>query len=130
MIVYKVTNLINEKIYIGYTTKTLEIRSKCHKYKSKHRKTYFYNAIRKYGWENFKWEVIDTADTKEEIQQKEIYYIKYFKARDKKIGYNLTNGGDGGAVAWTEERKKRPNKSKNKGKKKWNGWKRLSTNWT
>lgn len=53
MIVYKATNNINNKVYIGITTKTLEHRKSIHKKDSKTKDTYFYKAIRKYGFENF-----------------------------------------------------------------------------
>ena len=78
MIIYKATNLINDKIYIGLTTKSLEHRISVHKKDSKRLNTYFYQAIRKYGFENFKWEVVDTAITMEELEEKERYYIKLF----------------------------------------------------
>ena len=71
MLIYKATNLINGKIYIGMTTKTLEHRVKVHKRDSQRLNTYFYQAIRKQGFDNFKWEVIDTAETMEELEEKE-----------------------------------------------------------
>lgn len=94
MIVYKVTNKINGKVYIGITTKTLEHRKKIHIRDSKRMDTYFYRAIRKYGEENFEWEVIDTAETKEELSELEKYYIKLYDSFDNKDkGYNTTSGG-------------------------------------
>lgn len=49
MLIYKATNKINGKIYIGQTHKSLEERKMCHKHDSKNIDTYFYRAIRKYG---------------------------------------------------------------------------------
>ena len=45
--------------------------------------------------DNFTLEVIDFAENAEELKEKEKYYIKFFNSRDRKIGYNLTDGGDG-----------------------------------
>lgn len=84
MIVYKATNITNKKVYIGITTKTLEHRMKIHKRDSKKLGTYFYNAIRKYGFDNFKWEVIDTASSIDELHKKEIYYISKYNSFDNK----------------------------------------------
>ena len=76
MIIYKATNKINGKVYIGQTEKTLEHRKEVHHRDSERMDTYFYRAIRKYGWENFEWEVIDdSATTREELNALEQYYI-------------------------------------------------------
>ena len=94
MIVYLATNMINNKKYVGITTKTLEHRIKIHKRDSKVLDTYFYRAIRKYGFDSFKWEVIDTAQSKQELDEKERYYIKLYDTfDDKEKGYNSTSGG-------------------------------------
>lgn len=96
MLIYKATNLINNKVYIGQTHKTLEERIKRHKNDYQRRDSYFYRAIRKYGWENFKWEVIDdSAITDEELNKLEKYYIKMYNSFDNKDkGYNSTSGAD------------------------------------
>ena len=73
MIIYKATNKINGKVYIGQSHKSLEERMRRHKNDSTRQDSYFYRAIRKYGWENFSWEVIDIAETDEELDQKEVY---------------------------------------------------------
>lgn len=106
MIIYKATNLINDKIYIGLTTKSLEHRISVHKKDSKRLNTYFYQAIRKYGFENFKWEVVDTAITMEELEEKERYYIKLYGSFDnKEIGYNTQSGGNNLYEITKEQRK-------------------------
>jgi group I intron endonuclease len=97
MIVYKYTNLINEKVYIGITTKTIKERHRQH-LKSLNDGAYFHNAIKKYGIENFHLEVIDKADSKEELRQLERRYIKdhnSFAYSHNSKGYNCTIGGDG-----------------------------------
>jgi group I intron endonuclease len=100
MIVYIVTNKITKKKYIGYTTKSLEIRisqhlSKAYNEKEKHYNYLFQRSIRKHGIKNFVWEVIYIASTKKECCDKEIFYIKKYNTLAPN-GYNLTKGGDGG----------------------------------
>lgn len=100
MIIYKVTNLINQKIYIGLTTKSLQERWQQHinSAKTKQDNFYFHKALRKYGVENFQIEEIDTANSIEELKQKEIYYISLYHSciYDSNYcnGYNMTFGGD------------------------------------
>ena len=105
MIVYKAINKLNNKVYIGITTKTLEHRKSIHKKDSKIKDTYFYRAIRKYGFDNFEWEEIDTATTIKELHEKEVFYIKQYDSFDnKEKGYNTTSGG-GSLYKITEEEK-------------------------
>ena len=54
---------------------------------------YLNNAFKKYGFENFKFEIIDTAEIIEELNNKEINYIYEYNSTDKNIGYNLEYGG-------------------------------------
>lgn len=93
MIIYKVTNLLNNKIYIGKTKYSLEFRKK--KHQNCKQETYFHRAIRKYRVNNFKWEIIDRAKTEKELSNKEKNYIKLYKSNKSKFGYNLTDGGEG-----------------------------------
>ena len=79
IVIYKITNLINHKIYIGQTIE-YEERIRHHKQtafreNSKEKDRPLYRAIRKYGLDNFKFEIIDKADSIEELNEKEIYYI-------------------------------------------------------
>lgn len=98
MYIYKITNKINNKIYIGQVyNKTIYDRFKRHiKSACQNSKSYIDRAINKYGSENFICELIDTANNLEELDKKEIYWIKYYNSTDTNIGYNLTLGGDGG----------------------------------
>ena len=91
MIIYKIQNKINKKIYIGQTVGTLQHRISQHKSNSK-KKSVINMAIRKYGWDNFVAEVIDSAKSIEELNQKEIYWIEYYKSISPN-GYNLELGG-------------------------------------
>lgn len=116
LIAYKATNKINGKVYIGITTKTLEHRKKTHIRDSKRMDTYFYRAIRKYGEENFIWEVIDTAETKEELSELEKYYINLYDSFDNKNkGYNTTSGGYDSWDLTEEEKQKRSERAKGEG---------------
>lgn len=96
MIIYKAENLINGKLYIGQTTSSLNKRASEHFKKSlnKNSKSVFHTAIRKYGKENFKFSIIRFCFSKEELNEKEKYYIKKYNTISPN-GYNLTPGGDG-----------------------------------
>ena len=88
--IYKITNKVNGKSYIGQTRYTIEFRWRQHLHKKDN--TYFHNAIRKYGADNFIVEKLEECNI-EDLNEKEIYYIaKYNTFKD---GYNLTIGGDG-----------------------------------
>lgn len=93
-IIYKVTNLINNKIYIGKTITTLDNRRKNHLYCAKSQKTYFYNSLIKYGFNNFKWEVIFDSFYIEYLNEAEKYFISYYNSKLPNE-YNMTDGGDG-----------------------------------
>lgn len=95
--IYKITNTINNKMYIGYTNKGIENRLHKHYTNAIYGiDTHFYRAIRKYGIDKFKYICIDNADNISDIKNKEIYWIKYFDTY--KNGYNMTIGGDGGNI--------------------------------
>lgn len=95
MIIYLVTNLINQMKYVGQTTRTLKQRKSSHLSSSKKGSTYYlHRAIRKYGAENFKWEVIYNASSEEELNEKETFFIKEYNTNSQD-GYNLTEGGRG-----------------------------------
>lgn len=88
MIIYKITNLLNGKTYVGQTKRTLEERMSEHKRKGILPVDY---AIKKYGIENFSTEVIDCAKTQEELDEKEIKWVAFYNCV-KPNGYNLTKG--------------------------------------
>lgn len=90
-IIYKATNKINNKSYIGQSKFNLSGRIRSHKWRAKEKiNTHFYNAIRKYGFENFEWVVIDEPPN-EKLDKKEIFYINKYDTF--KNGYNMTKGG-------------------------------------
>lgn len=93
-IIYKLTNTINKKVYIGYTTHPFNVRLTQHIYEARHNSHYpIHQAIRKYGINNFITEIIDTASNLQELKEKEIYWINQYQSYSK--GYNATIGGDG-----------------------------------
>lgn len=94
--VYKITNKINNKIYIGITNQGSGARYRHHWYESRiGEPAPIHRAMAKYGEENFTLEIIDFADTYEELKEKEKYYIKLYDSMNREVGYNLTEGGDG-----------------------------------
>jgi group I intron endonuclease len=95
--VYLVINQISEKVYVGLTGMTIKERFYYHEYGAFHGSDqYFHNAIRKLGGLRlFSIHVLNVVETLEEAEYREKFWIKYFKANDRKFGYNLTSGGIG-----------------------------------
>ena len=97
MLIYKITNNINNKCYIGQTIKTPEERWKEHKQHAFGTHTNdinksLYKAMRKYGIENFSFEVLqNNIETYEQLDKAEIYWIDFYNSFIK--GYNETFGG-------------------------------------
>lgn len=87
MIIYKTTNLVNGKIYIGYDTK-----NRPNYYGSG---THYKRAEKKYGKENFRKATIDFTDDFNELCLKETFWIDFYDARNPVIGYNIQPGGQG-----------------------------------
>lgn len=92
MIIYKIINLVNNKIYIGKTSKTLEKRFYEHCFQHMKNKTVLRKAVDKYGTDSFKIELIEEC-SEDGSNEKEIYYINFYNSI--KNGYNSTVGGDG-----------------------------------
>jgi len=90
-IIYKITNLINKKVYIGQTTRSFNDR--INDYKRELGNEYINNAFKKYGWDNFDFTIIDSAQTINELNSKEIRYIIEYKSNEKEFGYNILSGG-------------------------------------
>lgn len=110
--IYKITNQVNGKFYVGKTMKSLSTRFYNHSYASKTGSTtYFHKAIQKYGEDSFIIEELDRCDS-DILGEKEIEWISKLKPE-----YNQTLGGDGGILGYshTEETKELLS-SKRKGK--------------
>lgn len=90
MIIYKTTNKINGKIYIGKDEKNIS--------------TYYGSglilnrSITKYGKENFHKETLEVCLTRKELNEREIYWINKLDSINPSIGYNITKGGTGGDI--------------------------------
>lgn len=123
MIIYKITNAINGKIYIGQTIRPLDVRKYEYKrtmtYIKKSNNTYLTNSFHKYGFENFKFEIIDTGKTIEELNEKEIFYIKEYNSTDKTIGYNMESGGRNSSPSLETRKKMSLSKIGKKQTKEW-----------
>ena len=116
--IYEVTNTVNNKIYIGQTTKTVARRWQQHLSAAKTTKetNALHNAIRKYGPDKFTIELVTTASSREELDRLEQTYISGFNTLSPH-GYNLKNGGANGK--YSEETLLKMSKAL-KGKKAWN----------
>lgn len=90
-IIYKHTNKVNGKCYIGQTKQSLNQRWR--NGDGYRNNVYFYNSIIKYGWDNFNHEILeDNLYSLEQANEREIFWIS--KCDSFKNGYNLTAGGD------------------------------------
>ena len=125
MTIYKITNIENKKVYIGKTIATSAERWQQHLYEAYNENCRSYNhvlhrAIRKYGADKFIVEDIDSASNEAELNEKEKFWIKFYRDNFGKINvYNVADGGDGGrirAAGWhhTEESKKKMSESQKK----------------
>ena len=92
--VYMHTNKINGKKYVGQTCNSTTNR--WHRGKGYKKCTYFWNAIQKYGWDNFEHEIIASNLTKEEADNFEKLLIRKLDLTNKEKGYNLRSGGSHG----------------------------------
>lgn len=88
--IYKITNKINNKVYIGQSTNIFN-RWNEHRYKAKTEDKPLYKAFKRYGIENFTFEIIEECPIIK-LNEREIYWIKYYDSYNH--GYNLTPGGD------------------------------------
>lgn len=88
MIIYKTTNLINGKIYVGQDSTNNP------KYLGSG--LLLEKAFIKYGIENFKKEILEKCSSKKELDLREIFWIEKLNSINKKIGYNIAKGGSGG----------------------------------
>ncbi len=98
MIIYKTTNLVNNKIYVGkdsynnhlYLGSGIKLKQ----------------SIKKHGRKNFRKEILQYCDTEEELNEAEIFWIKELNSQDENIGYNIAFGGNGAGKHSEESKKK------------------------
>lgn len=107
--VYKHTNKINNKVYIGITGRKAELRWRKgigYRPKKTTHVAYFYNAILKYGWDSFDHEILYSSLTKEEAEIKEIALIYSYQSNVRVFGYNIDSGGNSRGKLSEETKKK------------------------
>lgn len=93
-LVYKISNTVNDRLYVGLTTNGLEKRWREHRCASKTKVDKpLYRAMRLHGVENFKIELVYEATSAEDMREAELRYIAELKAHVKDGGYNLTDHG-------------------------------------
>jgi group I intron endonuclease len=116
-IIYKATGPTG-KVYVGQTTYSLNHRKGAHKYRSLKgdKRTTFQTALLDEGFDNFTWEQIDTADTAEELDDKEKAWITFYNSMIPAKGYN---NQDGGKKFVASEETRRKNGEAKKGKQTW-----------
>jgi group I intron endonuclease len=120
--IYLIRNLVNGKVYVGQTARSIESRWKQHLMDSRARKYPLYEAIRKYGVANFSVTELGSAETQDELNRMEEHLIAEYNSCHRNAGYNIRAGGDGGGKLSLETRKKISDKHKgrtasNKGQK-------------
>jgi group I intron endonuclease len=106
--IYKITNLINGKIYIGQSRNLRRRQNEYSRYSEKKGHGLMKRAILKYGWGNFRFEVIEECPA-DLLNEREEFHINEFKSYEKGIGYNMVYGAEShhNHVYSTELREKR-----------------------
>lgn len=117
--IYKCTNILNGKTYVGFTNKLLEKRIVEHNSAAKNGSDYLmHKAIRKYGKDSFLWECIfESLDRNFMLNEMENYFIQQFNSHfESGLGYNMTFGGQGGMTGkiHTEQTKNKLKIARNK----------------
>ena len=116
--IYKIENLINGKVYIGGSSR-IKGRISSHKSflrRKKHCSKSLQESWNKYGEQNFKFEIIEECSSIEEVNEKEKYWILYYKSYDDRFGFNkslsyIGNVGIEHNVPFSEERKQKMSKT-------------------
>lgn len=104
MLIYKLTNIRNGKVYIGLTTRTLPCRLREHEREAAGKaRMVIARAIRKHGMASFLVEELAQAETFEELLALEQKFIAEYRSNEHRLGYNRTSGGDGSTGAVRSE---------------------------
>jgi group I intron endonuclease len=94
-IIYKATNRVNGKVYIGRTERPLRTRKSEHKSHAGRDGQVFGRAINKYGFDAFDWAVLEECSSIKHMHLLEEFWIDWFQSADRKNGYNRSTGGEG-----------------------------------
>jgi len=95
--IYKITNKITNKIYIGKTKKSVDERFNKHIKNAKNKiNRRLYDSMNHHGYDNFVVELLCVVGDNDNANNKEKYYIELYKSNIEDFGYNMTIGGDGG----------------------------------
>lgn len=94
----------NSKKYVGITSKE-KPNDRWLNGRGYNTNTYFNNAIKKYGWENIKHEILFCGLSEEDAQKKEVELIKKYKSNNRDYGFNLTSGGEKNKILSQESKK-------------------------
>jgi group I intron endonuclease len=130
MIIYKIENQVNGKVYIGKTEKSLTERYSKHLSNAKKKiNRHLYDSMNHYGYDKFEVSVVEECKSSSELSEREKYWIQYYDSISPK-GYNMTEGGDGGYTLsfWTDEQRKKlyqSQSSKRIGKKRDDSFRKL-----
>jgi group I intron endonuclease len=110
-VIYKFTNKLNGKSYIGVTNRGFNVRLQEHILASSNPKFKFHQALKKYDIGNFDYQIlVDCISTKDEANELEVYYVALFDSY--KNGYNMTQGGGNrGQFKHTDESKAKMSKA-------------------
>lgn len=112
--IYKITNSVNEFVYIGQTKRSIETRWNEHRTDAlsgkAHTCTFLHSAIRKYGINNFYIEEVEQCDD-HLLDDRERYWIWFYGSFDRSVGYNLTDGGSAGRTQIPDSDETRKKKS-------------------
>jgi group I intron endonuclease len=94
MHIYKITNKINNKVYVGQTIQQ-NPRMRWYQHCADARRgkdTHLYNSMRKYGVDHFHWEIIDNAIDVQDLNNKESQWLEFY--RDQQETYNIREAGN------------------------------------
>lgn len=125
MIVYIAVNRVNGKAYVGQTAYGFNHRRSGHKNTLKQ---VFHNAIRKYGFENFDWAVLEHCETREDANQRERYWISTLGSVSPN-GYNVAHGGRGSSGVPMKPHVRERLAAMRRGKPSWNAGMTMPPEW-
>lgn len=94
---YTITNMINNKLYIGQSVKPNQRWSQHKAYAKRDTVQYIHRAMAKYGIDSFRFDIIATCRTEEDANELETVLIKQYNSRNKQYGYNIAPGGN---ISW------------------------------